>query len=387
VQSIRRIGRPGPAAMLAAISVLLAACGGPSPSGPQNGASPGAGPVDVSSLLKDTHVSSSQLPFKDVLPIPAGPVDVSGKKTITIGFSNTCYNVAWRVSMLASVQAEIDRHPNVKLVAVDGNCDSAKQVNSVKDLLARHVDAVILSPLESNGLVPAAKAVMDAGIPLVTADRDVNTDKSLFIGQSNVTMAEAVAKQMIKDMNGQGNIVDITGLSGSSPAIDRQKGLKMALASAPGIHILDTGDGQWIAAPAKKLMQDWLVRFGANKINAVWSDTEVSAWGTLPAVKQASACNAAIKQYTMDGSQAGLKDVQAGTFAAEGTYTPLIGDVSVRAALLLLEKKAIPGAKSYDQPGKWLQLPDSPVATSTNAASLVPSAFNGGAAPNDPCRR
>lgn len=382
----RGIKASGAAATLTAVSLLLAACGNSSPSGSQTGSSPGSAPVDVSSVLKDSHLSSSQLPFKDVLPLPAGPVDVSGKKTITIGFSNTCYNVAWRVSMLASVQAEVERHSNVKLVAVDGNCDSAKQVNSVKDLLALHVDAVILSPLESSGLVPAAKAVMAAGIPLVTLDRDVTSDKSLFIGQSNVTMAEAVAKQMIKDMNGQGNIVDVTGLSGSSPAIDRQKGLKTALASAPGIHILATGDGQWIAAPAKKLMQDWIVRFGAKKINAVWTDTEVSAWGTLPAIKQASACDAKIKQYTMDGSQAGLKDVKAGTFAAEGTYSPLIGDVSVRAAILLLQKKAIAGAKSYDQPGKWLQLPDSPVATTSNAAELIPNAWNGGAAPNDPCK-
>lgn len=378
--------RCGAVATFAAASLLLTACGTSSTSGSQNSTKAGGSSDKVSTVLKGTHLTYDALPFKDVLPMKAGPVDVPGKKTITIGFSNTCYNVAWRKIMLASVQAEIDRHSNVKLVAVDGNCDAATQVNSVKDLLALHVDAVILSPLVSSGLAPAAKAVNAAGIPLVVMDRDVPTSKSLFIGQSNVTMAYTVAKKMIADMHSKGNIVDITGLSGSSPAIDRQKGLKQALADAPGINVLATGDGQWTAAPAKKLMQDWLVRFGAQKINAVWSDTEVSAWGTLPAIKQADACNAGIKQYTMDGSQAGIKDVASGVFSAEGTYTPLIGDVAVRSVILFLEKKPIPGAKAYDQPGKWLQLPDWPLATTSTAASLVPKAWDSGPAPLDPCK-
>lgn len=359
----------------------LAACSGAS----GTSAAGGSNGDNVSNVLKNSRLSYDQLPFRNVLPMSAAPATAKGKKTITIGFSNTCYNVAWRVAMLASVKAEIDRHSNVKLVAVDGNCDSAKQKNSVDDLLARHVDAVILSPLESNGLVSAANEVTAAGIPLVVLDRDVFTGKSVFIGQSNVTMAKAVAEKMISDMHGKGNIVDVTGLSGSSPAIDRQKGLKQALQKAPGIHTLATGDGQWIADPAQKLMQDWLVRFGATKIDAVWTDTEVSSWGTLPAIKQANACDAGIKQYTMDGSKAGLRDVANGTFAAEGSYTPYIGDVGVRAALRLLAGKKIAAAKSYSQPGKWLQLPDFPVATGKNVPQELPKAFGGFKAPPNPC--
>jgi ribose transport system substrate-binding protein len=45
----------------------------------------------------------------------------------------------------------------------------------------------------------------------------------LFIEQSNVTMAEGVAEKMAKDLGGKGNIVVITGLKGSSAAVDRDK--------------------------------------------------------------------------------------------------------------------------------------------------------------------
>jgi ABC-type sugar transport system substrate-binding protein len=131
-----------------------------------------------------------KLPFTDVLPLDAGPIAVGGEeKAITIGFSQTGFNHPWRVSMLEALQAEACRHPNIELIVLDGNVDVAKQSNDVRDLIARGVDAVLMSPVESAALVPAARAVMDAGIPLIVMDRDVPSEKSLFIGQSNVTMA------------------------------------------------------------------------------------------------------------------------------------------------------------------------------------------------------
>src|SRR5260370_27237055 len=127
------------------------------------------------------------LPFTTILPLPEGPVSIPGKAgDLTIGFSETGFNHPWRVAMLAALQAEACRHPNIKLVVLDGNVDVAKQNNDVRDLLARGVDAVLLSPVEAAALVPAARAVMSAGLPLIVMDRDVPTDKTLFIGQSNI---------------------------------------------------------------------------------------------------------------------------------------------------------------------------------------------------------
>ena len=104
--------------------------------------------------------------FHSVLPLPDGPVAIPGKSgDITIGFSQTGFNHPWRTAMLAALQAEACRHPNIKIVVLDGNVDVAKQNNDVHDLLARGVDAVLLSPVESAALVPAARAVMSAAFP------------------------------------------------------------------------------------------------------------------------------------------------------------------------------------------------------------------------------
>ena len=326
------------------------------------------------------------LPFTDILPLPDGPVTIPGKSgDITVGFSQTAFNHPWRVAMLAALQAEACRHPNIKLVVLDGNVDVAKQNNDVRDLLAQGVDAVLLSPVESAALVPAARAVMAANLPLIVMDRDVPTDKTLFIGQSNVTMGEAVAEKMAKDLGGKGNIVVITGLKGSSPAVDRDQGMKNVLAKYPGIKVLATGDGQWIRDPAVPIMEDFLTAYP--KINAVFSHAEESSWGAQLAIARANRCSDGIKLYTFDGSNAGFKAVKAGTFQADGNYTPFIADIGLRAALYTMMKKPILGAISYKFPGKELVLPDSPTVVAANADQWIGRGWGDFEPTPDPCKK
>ncbi len=320
------------------------------------------------------------LPFRDILPLPEGPV---GDKPIVIGFSQTGFNHPWRVEMIKSAQAEVARHPNVSLVITDGNVDIQKQNNDVDDLLAQNVDAIVMSPVESAGLVPAGNKVMAAQKPLVLLDRDIPSEKTLFIGQSNITMARGVGEEMVKQLNGKGKILEITGLIGSSPAIDRQKGMMEALANAPGIEILATGDGEWIRDPAVKLMEDWLVAFP--EIDAVFSHAEESSWGAQFAIARANRCGDKILHFTHDASNAGFKSVKSGLFAADGNYSPFIGDIGVRAALMSLMGQEIPNKEKYEFEGWLYRLPDLPVVTAANVDEWLGRGWGDFEPPDDPC--
>jgi len=370
-----------PALMLVMLSA--AACGKASTLSSSSGET---GNGDGSDKLagSTTLQGYDSLPLKDVLAVPAGNMKVEGKDKILLGFSQTCFNHPWRKAMLESVLAEVKRHPNVSVVTVDGNCDAAKQSNDIDDLMARGVDAIIMSPVESAGLAPAARRVMAKKIPLILLDRDVPAEKTVFIGQSNVDMAYETAKRMITDLHGEGNIVEITGLSGSSPAADRSAGLKKALAEAPGIKVLAVGDGQWVREPAVKLTDDWLTKYP--KIDAVFSHAEESSWGAMQAIKNAGRCGDNIKEYTHDGSAPGFKAVQEGQFQADGNYSPFIGDIGVRAALAALQGKPIEGAKPYAQPGSYLQLPNLPLVTPENAGQWIPKGWGTFELTKNPCK-
>lgn len=326
-----------------------------------------------------------KLPFTDILPLEQGPITIDGATPeITIGFSQTGFNHPWRIAMLEAMQAEACRHENVELVVLDGNVDVAKQNNDIRDLMARGVDGIVMSPVESAGLVPAARAVMAENLPLVVLDRDVPSEKTLFIGQSNVTMAEQVAERMAQDLGGKGKVVVITGLQGSSPAVDRDKGMMNVLAKHPDFEVLVKGDGQWIREPAVKLMEDWLTAHP--DIDAVFSHAEESSWGAQLAIARANRCAEGIKHYTFDGSNAGFKSVKAGTFGADGNYTPFIGDIGLRAVLYALTGKEIPGREEYENAGFQLQLPDSPAVVPANADEWIGRGWGDFEPTPDPCK-
>jgi len=320
------------------------------------------------------------LPFTDILPLEASEI---GGDPIVIGFSQTGFNHPWRVEMIKSAQAEVARHLNVSMVITDGNVDISKQNNDVDDLLAQDVAAVVMSPVESAGLAPAALKVMAAGKPLILLDRDVAVEKTVFIGQSNVTMAKGVADVMVEMLDGEGSIVELTGLIGSSPAIDRQKGMYEALAEAAAITVVAAGDAEWIRDPAVALMDDFLV---ANpEINAVFSHAEESSWGAQFSIARAGRCADNILQFTHDASNAGFQSVKDGLFAADGNYSPFIGDVGVRAALMALQGMEIPDLQDYEFEGKLYRLPDLPVVTAENVDEWLGKGWGDFAPPEDPC--
>lgn len=311
-----------------------------------------------------------QLPFQDVLPLEEGPIKIDGKEEIKIGFSQTGFNHPWRVEMVEAAKAEVARHSNVSLVVTDGNVDVVKQSNDVDDLLAQGVDAIVLSPVESDGLVNATKRAMEAGVPVIVLDRDVFTDKTLFMGQSNFSLGQRVAEVLVDKLGEKGNVLEITGLLGSSPAIDRHEGFMSVIKDYPDIKVLQQGDGEWIREPAVKLMEDWLTAYGKGEIDAVFSHAEESSWGAQLAIQRANRVDDGIMHFTMDGSNEGFRSVKNDEFEADGNYTPYIGQLGIRAALYSLMGKEIGGKESYEF-GEKITLPDLPVVVKENADEWI----------------
>ena len=332
---------------------------------------PGLAPVRAQGTQDPQALAAlyKTLPFQDVYPLPEGPVALGGAtRPIKIGFSQTGFNHPWRIEMINSARAEVARHPNVQIIVTDGKVDVVKQSGDIADLLAQGVDAIVMSPVEDAGLRAAARKAMSAGKPVIVLDRDVSVDKTLFMGQSNVTMAAGVARVLVEQLKTKygrpmGNVVEITGLLGSTPAQGRHEGFESVVKQYPGIKVLATGDGQWIREPAVKLMEDWLVRFP--KIDAVFSHAEESSWGAQLAIERAGRKNEGILHLTHDSSNQGFCSVKAGLFLADGNYTPYLGHIGVRAALYALMGKDLTNKKKYDYGFKY-DLPDLPVLTKAN---------------------
>jgi ribose transport system substrate-binding protein len=159
----------------------------------------------------------------------------------------------------------------VKIVFVDAQNDSAKQAAAVEGFVAQKVNAILISPMTVDSLVPSIEAAVKAGIPVATVDRKANTDKVLVhVGADNVEGGRAAARFMIQKLGGKGSIIELEGTTGSSPAIDRKKGFDEVIATS-GIKILVSQTADFDRAKGNSVMENLMQAypnfdgvFGAN---------------------------------------------------------------------------------------------------------------------------
>src|ERR1700745_1887907 len=151
-----------------------------------------------------------------------------GKKYV-FGFSQATIVEPWRVQFNKEMQKEADKHPDVQLIITDGQDKTEKQVADVESLIQQGIDVLLISPKESAGLTGVVEKAIDAKIPVIVLDRNVETDRyTQFIGDANAAIGRAAAEYAVKLLGGagqaKGNVVEIWGGMGTQPAHDRHDG-------------------------------------------------------------------------------------------------------------------------------------------------------------------
>jgi signal transduction histidine kinase/DNA-binding response OmpR family regulator len=106
-------------------------------------------------------------------------------------------------------------------------------------LVKEGIDLLIVSPNEVQPLTPAVEKVYNSGIPVVLIDRRINSEKfTAFIGASNFEVGQNVGRYAVSLLKGEGNVIEIMGLSDASPFIDRHKGFMDIISQNKGINYL-----------------------------------------------------------------------------------------------------------------------------------------------------
>ena len=244
--------------------------------------------------------------------------DTDGKPVI--GFSQCTLNHPWRVAMVDNnVNWVKENWPEAELIVTDGQNTSTKQVADVDDLLAREVDILVISPLQADPLTPAVKKAMEEGVPVVVLDRDVNTEKSAFMGGDNIEIGEAAAAFVCDRLGGEGKVIEIQGTAGASATIDRKAGFEQGLAACPGVELVASQTADYLREPAINFMEDMLQKYGPGEIDAVYAHNDEMALGAIKAVKAAGRLDE-IMVVGIDGQNEAIEAIKAGDLAATFTY-------------------------------------------------------------------
>ncbi|HEY3323102.1 MAG TPA: sugar-binding protein [Planctomycetota bacterium] len=121
-----------------------------------------------------------------------------------------------------------------------------QQVQIIENLIARKVDGIAISALDDQGLVSVIADASKAGIKVITFDAPAPSSAQLtYIGTMNEAAGRAGAEEMIKLMNGEGEVAILQGGLGAPNLNDRYKGFEAVMKEkAPKIKIVAREDTQ-----------------------------------------------------------------------------------------------------------------------------------------------
>lgn len=255
-----------------------------------------------------------------------------------IGVSQ-CSEDEWRGQMNKEIKREVLFYPGTQLEIRTAKDNNLHQIEDIKYFIHKKVDLLIVAPNEADAITPVIEQAFDAGIPVVLVDRKIRSNKyTAYVGANNYEIGKQVGNYIINRLHGKGNIIEITGLHGSTPAVERHKGMMKSLKNAPEIKIIASADAGWFKDKAENLLDSILAHH--TDIDLVFAQNDRMAIGAF----QAAAAQGREKDILFVGIDAvagkgfGIESVAGGEMDATFIY-PTGGDNVVQTAMAILQGK------------------------------------------------
>ncbi len=253
-----------------------------------------------------------------------------------IGVSQ-CSEDIWRDKL--NDELKMGEYLNDSLIVklASSNDDNVLQNKQINRFVDEGVDLLIVSPNQLSAISKAVERAYDKGIPVILYDRKTNSDKyTAFIGCDNYTIGKSMGTFIAQQLQGKGRIVEISGLEGSSPALERHRGFMDAIKPYSGLQVVASEGGNWKEEGGIQAMKRILKQ--TQDFDYVFAHNDRLAWGAYVAARQMRV-KRNYKYTGVDGMATeggGLELVRDGIFEASYLY-PTKGDEVIALAMKILK--------------------------------------------------
>lgn len=264
----------------------------------------------------------------------------SGKqKKHVIGLSQCMLDDAWREAMINDMRIEASNYDDMEIIIKDAQNNNETQIQQIRDLIRQKVDVLIISPYQSEPITAVAEEAYRAGIPTIITDRKVNTDQyTSFVGANNYEIGLAAGNYAANYLPPNAIILEIWGLTQTSPAQERHKGFVDALREREDLSFRKI-EGQWLVDTARMELQklehpeqiDFV--YAHNDMMAIAAREYFMAWDSIRGRE--------LRIIGVDAvAGAGLEAVEDGRINASFLY-PTGGEQVIRTAMRIIQGEPV----------------------------------------------
>jgi ribose transport system substrate-binding protein len=334
----RRLGTTGGAAIAAAVLLLsVGSCTKSADSGTQPVG--GAAQQQVQATASAGGGGCTAETYNGGVP----KQDLTG---ITVGFAQSEKEAnPFRITETESIKAEAAKR-GINLITTNAQSDLNKEIADIQSMIAQGAKALIISPLNSEGLDPALKAAQDAKVPIMTIDRLLTSktpcvDYIGWIGSDFVEQGKRAADALMQATGDQGEAAILLGASGVNVTVDRTKGFKDQLAAQNSkLKVVAEQTADFTREKGRAVTEQLI---SANPgITAIYAENDEMALGAVAALRAAGKGPGDVKIVTIDGTKGAVQGIVDGWIAGVIESNPRFGPLAFQALEDFYSGKGVP---------------------------------------------
>ncbi|SFQ58403.1 ribose transport system substrate-binding protein [Roseivivax halotolerans] len=264
------------------------------------------------------------------------------------------YQTTYEQAFIAAAEANDD----VETVVLDAGGDVARQIAQMEDLIQQEVDAIIIWPTNGEAVIPAVRKASQAGIPVIVTNSNIAEQGFDFVasfsGPDNITQGARSAEIMCdrfkaQGIDGEAQIVQISGQPGYTTAIERAQGFEERLPEVcPDVTLMETQPGDWNREKSQQVMEAFLVKY--DDIDGVYAGDDNMGVGALNAAKAAGRAG----DITFVGATnfaVGYEAMAAGEYWGSIYQSPVDdAEAALQTAIDVLNGEDVPFLNYFDTP-------------------------------------
>ena len=253
-----------------------------------------------------------------------GPAATTGATTVPATTAAGCHvGVAW-----ATFQEErygLRDEPGIKAALAAGGAkytgNDAKlspvtQAANVEALIAAGVNVIVINAQDPVAILPSVQKAIDAGIPVIAYDRELENAKALFITHDNVEVGRMIARA-VTAAQPTGNYAIIKGELGQTNPLFLRQGMEEIIAPLLASGAIKIPAGAEVNTPGWKpenaqAEMEQILTANSDNIQAVLSQNDGMATGAVAALTARGLAGKVIIGG-QDGDKAALNRVALGT--------------------------------------------------------------------------
>ncbi|MBR0432140.1 MAG: substrate-binding domain-containing protein [Bacteroidaceae bacterium] len=264
-----------------------------------------------------------------------------------IGVSQ-CSEDIWRDKLNSELRMAAYAHEGVDLLFASADDSDERQVQQIDSFLDVGIDLLVVAPNQVGTISPAIDRAYDRGVPVIVYERKTDSRNfTAYMGADNRLMGRQMGEFVCQRMKNRARVLEVMGLNGSSPAIERHEGFAEVLAQHPEMVLVDALQGDWTEDSGYEAVMNY--KGDLSQIDVVFGQNDRMALGARRAFIEKLGSDERVKSGRtlfcgidgLTGEQGGIALVRDSILEASYIY-PTHGDEVLDLALAILEGKPFP---------------------------------------------